>query len=220
MTDDSRASQSREFGTRLVLVRHGHALNSEKRCVGHTDLPLSPDGEHAFRELVKDGAALRAIASNGGLRIVSSDLMRAVASARIIAEVAARDVEYDARLREMNFGEWDGRTWDEIGSVDGARLQAWMDDWVNVPAPRGEGPRDVAARAASWLEAILDPPRDAARTVIAVAHAGWIRAVIAQLTHHPLERMFELPADHARATLVHLSPAGNEIIASNVERLA
>jgi broad specificity phosphatase PhoE len=208
-----------EPATRLVLIRHGHAVNSEKRCIGHTDLALSPAGEGDIRALLRDATELRAAAVEGRVRVVSSDLARAVDSARIVAGELGCDVELDARLREMNFGEWDGRTWDDIGSTDAVRLQSWMDDWVNVPAPHGEGLRDVAARAASWLASVLDGPHGGSRTIVIVAHAGWIRPTIAQLTGHPLARMFELPVDHARATIVDVTPTGNKIVASNVGHL-
>jgi alpha-ribazole phosphatase len=197
--------------TRLVFVRHGKALGAEHRCIGHTDLALSPDGAIAIRELAMS-------TQSRDMRIVSSDLCRAVESANVIADAFDCAVDTDPRLREMNFGRWDGRRWADIERDDADRLQAWMRRWTDVAPPDGESAADLATRATNWLTETLAaaPPDD---RIIVVSHAGWIRAALTHLFRRDLARMFEIPVEHARATIVEASASGCVLLAANSSTL-
>ena len=183
--------------TRLVLIRHGEAAGVSGRCIGHTDVPLSYAGAIAVREL---GAAMRK-STTVPARMVSSDLARCVASAEILAAALGIPFATDPRLREVSFGEWDGKMWDELERVDGTRLNAWMSDWTTVAPPGGESILDLLVR----VRAVLDEWRSIEESIIAVTHAGWIRAAIATLRDAPITGFFEVPADHAKATIVDLA---------------
>jgi glucosyl-3-phosphoglycerate phosphatase len=196
--------------TRIAFVRHGRAIVAENLCIGHTDVPLSPEGADAVRALVAcpPEPSLR--------RVISSDLRRASESATIIADAFGRDIHCDRRLREMNFGEWDGRSWTDIERDDGPRFLDWMDRWVDLAAPGGESAADVALRADEW---IAETPMKSDDSIIVVSHAGWIRAVLCRMLGRDLARMFEIPIDYARATIVEVTPAGSAIVAANVAAL-
>lgn len=203
----------------LVFVRHGRANGTHGRCIGHTDVPLSAAGARAMRALAASSPALGdAHDAITPVRIMSSDLQRAAASAGLLAQPWDLVIEHDARLREMHFGVWDGRPWSVIEAEDGARLRAWMRHWVTTRTPCGEGVRDVARRAASWLDERCRSSSGAGRTIIVVSHAGWIRAALCRLLHRPLRQMFELPADHAHATIVALGPHRAHVVAWNAAR--
>ena len=111
-------------------------------------------------------------------------------------------VETDRRLREMDFGDWDGRPWSEVKESDEAFFRRWKDSWWHRPPPGGESVGDVARRAESWLTEILDCP---GRTVVAVAHGGTIRTALCHALGVPLERVFHLRLDHGLVS-------GNEIV--------
>ncbi len=195
--------------TRLAFVRHGRAIVADNLCIGHTDVPLSPEGVDAIRALAKRVGAR-------SVRIVSSDLRRATESAAIIGVAYGCEVHRDARLREMNFGEWDGRSWTDIERDDPNRLRDWMERWADLAPPGGESAADVSHRAVEWIAEILATPDE---SIIVVSHAGWIRAALCQLLGRDLARMFELPVDHARATIVDVTRAGCTVIAANVSTL-
>lgn len=116
---------------RLVLVRHGVAEGQEGRAVGHTDPPLSEQGR-------ADIAALLACGHERPALLLSSDLRRAYQSAEILAAHWGLRVFTDARLREINFGEWENRRWRDVERDDGARLGQWMRHWTRRRAPGGE----------------------------------------------------------------------------------
>lgn len=200
-----------------MLVRHGQALDVDGRCIGHTDVPLSPEGAAAIRQLVARRTGSPSIGGGETAFVFSSDLARARESARLVAEAIGVGVTTDARLREMNFGEWDGRRWSDVEAADGVRLHSWMERWTEASTPQGETLGDVARRAAAWLAEHIMAPAGEWRTVIVVAHAGWIRAAVSQLTGHSLAKIFDIPIDHAHATIIDVGASGNHLLASNVD---
>jgi broad specificity phosphatase PhoE len=194
--------------TRIAFVRHGRANVADNLCIGHTDVPLSTEGADAIRALVTGTALQDAF-------VTSSDLRRATESAAIIAEAFGCEVHRDRRLREMHFGNWDGRSWAQIERDDDARFRDWMERWVDVAPPGGESASDVARRASEWMTGALS----GAEQIVVVSHAGWIRAALCHLLGRELRGMFELPVDYAHATIVDVTTAGTTIVAANVATL-
>ena len=191
----------------LYLVRHGAAEGCEGRCVGRTDAALSRAGAaplHALRDGWREAPG----------RVIASPLARARESAAVLAERWSLHVEAEPRLAEMDFGEWDGRTWDDIEQADGGRLAEWMSAWVSVPAPGGESFADVVARVSEWAGEL---PR--AESTLVVAHAGSIRALLCTLLELPLDAAFRLRVDHARVSAVRLGSRGCELLFLNADHV-
>lgn len=191
----------------LYLVRHGAAEGAEGRCVGRTDAALSPAGAaplHALRDGWREAPG----------RVIASPLARARESAAVLAERWSLPLELDPRLAEMDFGEWDGRTWDDIERADGGRLAEWMSAWVSVPAPGGETFSDVVARVSEWAGEL---PR--AQSTLVVAHAGSIRALLCTLLELPLDAAFRLRVDHARVSAVRLGSRECELLFLNADHV-
>ena len=99
----------------LTLIRHGPTeWNETRRFQGRTDLPLSALGRAHAR------AIATALARRRRSKVYSSDLVRARESNGAPIAEASRGVPLvdDARLREFDFGRWEGLTWDEIVALD------------------------------------------------------------------------------------------------------
>lgn len=180
---------------RLVFVRHGVASSVEGRCIGHTDVPLSAAGADSVRVLQLGEFKVSAI--------VCSDLRRARESADIIASSISLEPTNDARLREMNFGEWDGREWSELQRSDGDRLGRWMENWRHASPPAGESVDEIVGRVSECLRDIRErfqtDDNQEAQTVVVVAHAGSIRAALCLLREVPVDQMFDIDVPHATA---------------------
>jgi len=177
----------------LYLVRHGAAEDAAGRCVGHCDIALSAAG----------AAAIERVAMHlppAPDRVVASDLARARASASLLAGRWGRTVTADPRLREMHFGEWDGLAWTEIEQRDPDRLAAWMADWVRIRAPGGESFEDVVARAQEWFAELQASAGD--ETVVVVAHAGAIRALLCIWLAAPLDWAFRFRVEPASVSIL------------------
>lgn len=196
--------------TRILLVRHGAAAGAEGIAVGQVDLPISAAGAESIRRLAATWAGAEPD------RLLSSDLARASASAEILNERWRLDVEIDPRLREMDFGDWDGRPFREIREAEGAVFDRWMDSWWRRPAPGGESLGDVACRAQSWFEDVLASARG--QTVVAVAHGGTIRTTVSHVLGAPLEKVFHLRLDHGLVSGLVTSRRGVEVQFVNAGR--
>ena len=195
--------------THVFLVRHGLAERGGGCAVGHLDPPLSDEGAASVRRLAASWQGPPPDA------VFASDLRRASETARLLAEawgLSVEAVEADARLREMSFGEWEGRPWKEIETADAARFAAWSGSWWSARAPGGEGYPDLASRVQDWLTDLLAGPPG--RTVVAVAHDGSIRALLAQAGDLPREKIFHLQLDHAHVSGIF----GNKVLFVNAAR--
>lgn len=168
----------------LCLIRHPKTVNpGEPRCAGQTDVELEPGWEAALEK------ALPALRKEKPQVILSSDLPRAVQPARWLAKKLEVPFEQDARWREISFGQWEGKPWSEIEVEDGERCRKWMDHYVTTRPPGGETLEEFAARAGDWLDRVLE--RDEQRG-LAVAHAGWMRAVWCRVAGGALHHAFQL----------------------------
>ncbi|MEO6834804.1 MAG: histidine phosphatase family protein, partial [Candidatus Tumulicola sp.] len=157
----------------LTLVRHGATTwNATGRFQGRTDVELSPEGREQAQAI-----ALR-LSHERIDCIYSSDLVRANETARIVAAPHGLAVTTDERLREFDFGEWEGSTWDEI-VVARPHLRDLGATAANRYAPEGgETFDDVQARVRSFLDDLR--ARDAGHAVV-VTHAGPLHAALAVL---------------------------------------
>ena len=185
----------------LHFVRHGRAQDVDGRCIGHTDRAVSEAGEAEIEALAR-------LLDPHDLPCFSSDLIRARESAD---RLTTGSVTLEPRLREMNFGEWEGRTWSELEQADSRRMREWMAEWTTIRAPGGESFADVVDRVRSWLHEL---PRDTSRHLV-VAHAGSIRAAAVVLLDLPASRAFSLQVDHAHVSTFAISAHGATLAAWN-----
>lgn len=117
-------------------------------------------------------AALRSALPEDAL-LLTSDLQRAIATADAIARTTWRRRPPDPALREQNFGDWDGASYDALPEREAA---AFWENPAEVAPPGGESFSDVCARVGR----AVDRFRQGSETdVVAVAHAGAIRAALA-----------------------------------------
>jgi len=154
--------------TRFLLARHGQSTwNADGRWQGHADPPLSELGE---RQAADAAVVLQRPASGIAVdRMWASTLQRARRTAQIIATDLALEVAVDARLQEVDAGEWTGLTRVEIEAN-------WPGYLAEHRRPPGfETHEHLAARALEALREIAAASGDA--TVLVVTHGGVIGAV-------------------------------------------
>jgi broad specificity phosphatase PhoE len=152
----------------LFLVRHGQTdWNAERRWQGHADQPLNDAGRAEARALSE------AFRGRGLTRIYSSDLTRARETADVVGAVVGVPVELDARLREVDVGEWSGLTPAEVEEryPEGLRRRrAGRTGW--------EAGEQFEALGERVLAAVSDiAARHPEESVLVVSHGGPIRAV-------------------------------------------
>ena len=132
----------------LILTRHGMTTAPDVMLGGQLDVPLSDQGRQEARRLAERMRGIRVD------RLISSPMQRALETAQTIAE--GRPIEVDERLRELDYGRWEGLTHAEIQARDFDLWAAWEKDPAATHSPQGECGDDVAARAAELLRSLLD----------------------------------------------------------------
>jgi broad specificity phosphatase PhoE len=156
---------------RVVVLRHGRTGHNLRHLwQGQLDIPLDEAGARQARAVGRVLAALEPAA------VVSSDLIRASATAEIVAAAAGLPVTLDKRLREVNAGRWQGLDRDEITAAgDGEVLAAWRRG-EDVPLGGAERPSELGRRGAEALlehAAALD-----GGTLVVVAHGALLRVAV------------------------------------------
>ncbi|WPB57501.1 histidine phosphatase family protein [Xylophilus sp. GOD-11R] len=151
------------------LVRHARPIVDCGICYGHLDVAADP----VATALVAQDLAGRVPA---GWSLVSSPLRRCRQLAEAIARLRpALALSEDAALAEMNFGTWEGRSWQDIGA---AAIDAWTRDFAHLAPGGGESVTTFMARVAAVLRSPVAGDR------VWITHAGVMRAaeLIAQGT--------------------------------------
>lgn len=163
----------------IYLIRHTKVDVEQGVCYGQKDVALAASYPEEL-ELVKDN--LKGIDFD---LIFSSPLSRA----KILATDLFGDKPItDNRLMELNFGDWEGKAWDEIKDP---LLPAWMEDFVNKKCSNGESFILLRDRVLEfWNEVKL---KDCNRIAI-FTHGGVIRTINAIENNIKLEDSFNEPA--------------------------
>lgn len=143
----------------IYLLRHPRPAVDEGICYGALDLDLAEPVEPTV-ERIKALLPSR-------YTIYSSPLKRALQVAEKLG-----DPIVDSRLREMDFGEWEGKDYSAI--ADG--VEEWARDVFGFRPPNGESAREMADRVRAFLRSATET-----RPMLVVAHAGPIRAIITEL---------------------------------------
>ncbi len=165
--------------TTLIVVRHGQTKwNCELRFQGQSDSPLSELGECQARAL---GARLGALPIEA---LYSSDLGRALRTAQVIAEITGHNVIVDQRLRERNFGIFEGLTIEEIEARHPEVLALWRTRDPQYRIPGGENAEEIHQRMVSCLNELAD--RHSGETVAAVSHGLALDAFYRHVAGIPL----------------------------------
>jgi alpha-ribazole phosphatase len=149
---------------KLWLVRHAQPLIESGICYGRLD--VAADAGASAECAQKLAAQLPS-----GTRVITSPLQRCEQLAHVLLGLRPDlTCKTDTRLAEMDFGEWEGRAWQEI---DRAELQAWTDDFAHYAVGgHGESVTAFMARVAAAFDALQDQP-----DTLWITHAGVIRAV-------------------------------------------
>lgn len=172
-------------GAVILAARHAAVVEEWRgRCYGRTDVTVDVTDEEAAR-LVMDGLS-------GAFEAVwSSPLARCHGPARLVADALGLEHRVDVRLRELDHGSFEGRTWDEIHASEPAALARWGERWIEEGPPGGESARDLERRVAAWADELGPGTRH-----LLIAHAGPVRALRVRRAGITWEEAMGLPVPH------------------------
>lgn len=169
----------------LILVRHGETVHNVNRITqGWSDSDLSERGREQVLRLAQRLHELKPTA------LYSSDLGRAMSTARAISDATGLEIVPLEELREMNYGRWEGRAFTDIRVEDEDLYRRWISD-EDCPCPEGESHADVRRRLLRAFERV-----NSERAVL-VAHGTAIRIGATALLNLPLLSAMRFAQDNA-----------------------
>lgn len=187
--------------TLIDLLRHGEPLGGAK-FRGYTDDPLSETGWTQMRAAVQGESPWQVV--------VSSPLLRCAEFAAELAERAGIPLETEADFKEIGFGEWEGRTAEELMQSAPDCLDLFWRDPARYTPPGGEALAAFAARVtASWSDTLA---RHAGKKILLVAHGGVNRVILCHVLQIPLQNMFRLQVPFAGMSRIRILGGGAEAL--------
>jgi broad specificity phosphatase PhoE len=182
---------------RIVLVRHGQTdWNVAGRTQGWNDQPLNAEGQ---KQAKLAGDYLRS--RFAGARVWSSDLSRCVQTAATIGAPVTKSPE----LRELKFGQWEGRLWTELHRESPELAAKFVAGDPAFRAPGGEALGELVERARRFVEA-SGVVRAEGDTVL-VSHGGTLRCLIVALLGLPAESVGRFHCGNASVSVIASTPA-------------
>lgn len=162
----------------LWLARHGRtSWNKERRYQGHSDMALLDNEASGLRALEQE------LAGVSFTSIYCSDLLRCRQTLARIRPDLAGQANYDSRLREMNFGRWEGQTYEMLKADP--HYRAWIEDPQSVIPPEGEAwkrfERRVAEMIQEWAIIAARADDDEKPRILAITHGGVISLIASLL---------------------------------------
>ena len=170
--------------TKIILIRHGESLgNAKKMLLGHTDLDLT---ELGYRQAEATAKALEGEKIDA---VYSSDLLRAMNTAKPNAALRGLEVIPDVELREIYLGDWEGRSVEDVMEQYGrdTYLNDWVANYGTFVMPGGESTWECGERFLREVKRIAEA--NEGKTVLIVAHGAVIRSFFANILGHTPENM-------------------------------
>lgn len=158
----------------IYLVRHTETVAPKGICYGQADVDIKEPYAPIFEE-IKTQLPTNAI-------VYSSPLIRC----KKMAEFFSESIIFDARLKEMNFGNWELKAWNDIPLEE---INPWMDNFVTVRVPNGESFEDLYQRAIEFYSELLQKKED---KMILFCHDGTIRSILSHYHQTQLKDAFSL----------------------------
>jgi len=192
----------------LYLLRHGPSAAPPGYLLGSTDVPLSAgNGLSRLHSLI--APYLQQIE-----QWYCSPLLRARQTAAYLHEhgCCISQPVYDNRLREIDFGSWELRSFADIAAADPARVAAWQEQYMNFAFPAGESVQAFISR----VKAMLATLSTCSGSIGIVTHGGVIRTLICLALGLPPSNYLLFDVQPASLTIIELFSSGGVLRGLNL----
>ena len=178
-------------------MRHAETIwHAENKYAGHKDIPLTELGHSQAQELIKWAVEIHPTV------IYSSDLIRAIDTARPLGDALGIETKIDNRLREVNFGEIEGLTQLEMKEKYPELYENYLITPANVQMPGGESGKTALERAWPAVTEIINHNND--QDIILVSHGTLIRLIACELLGIELNKYRQIFPDIANAAKISI----------------
>jgi len=184
--------------TKLFLIRHGETqANLEQRYQGQGNSALS---ELGIREAKDLAAALKSEAFSA---VYSSDLVRSLETAKIIAREHKLTPTALPGLKERFYGKWEGLTFDEIKKKYAKTYESWLEAPAKTKIPGAETLEELQQRGVRAVEQIIKRNED--KTVCVVGHGGLNRVILFHYMNLDLNNFWRIRQDNCCINIIEFS---------------
>lgn len=178
----------------VYVIRHTRVNVPEGMCYGQADVGLANTFETETGELQSKLPLFFDC-------VYSSSLSRCTRLAKVFSPTFIPD----DRLKEMHFGKWERKQWNQIPESE---IHNWYQDFVHTMAPEGENFKAVYQRLCAFMNDLrLHANND---NILLVCHGGIIRSIWCYLLQIPLENAFKIPVGFSEVLHFHLGKTQNE----------
>ena len=162
----------------LYLIRHTNVDVEPGNCCGQSDVGVAPTFQ-----VEKDNLAekLKAVEFD---KIYSSPLFRCKILAKALFNEA--DIILDGRLKELNFGDWELKTWNDIYNSEEGKI--WMDNYQTLSTLNGESYPEMVKRVSEFYADLIEEEHE---NVAVFTHAGVIRIFKSIINKTIIDVLFE-----------------------------
>jgi len=160
----------------IYLVRHTKVDISQGVCYGKSDVPVAPTFIEESQKILEK---FKGITIN---TVYSSPMSRCTQ----LANIFTSNYIIDNRLIELDFGDWEGKTWEEIYQT--AYGKKWMNNYLELPTLRGETYQKLYDRVTSFIKEM-----DKINNCLIITHAGVMRAFMSYFKQIPIKETFKIP---------------------------
>ena len=177
---------------KIILIRHGESNgNAQGRFCGFKDVALTEKGVWQAERLAYRLKGLQLD------KVYCSDLKRARYTAEIIFKSRGIEIISSSNLREMNFGIWEGHTFEEIKEKNeyGEEFISWLKNPNAIPTiPQGESFIDFKNRIINELDRILKEHHKLStdKPIAIVSHGGAIRIILCNVLNLDMKYMWKI----------------------------
>ena len=171
--------------TEIIIIRHGETeWNKTGRFQGHSDVPLSAEGR-AQAAMLGENLAVDHVDM-----IYASDLTRAMETAAPLAQRFGLEVISDPQLRELNFGAWEGRNFNDVNAENPNAMKNFYTDPERANIPESEPFPEFQRRIAGRVREIVAQERG--KRIVIVSHGASIRILLADILSMPIRSIWHL----------------------------
>lgn len=179
---------------KLFFIRHGQTdWNVNDKIQGSCDTELNDEGVLQAEELSQNILKQDYMLS----KIYSSPQKRAVQTAKILSTATNVKYELHEGLEEINLGEWEGLSWDEVKRRYPTEYNEWYSNRRYTKPPKGESYQDMLQRVLASIHKINLENTD---NVAIVTHNAVIMCLQCYLTNTPFEKMIKFKAENSSIT--------------------
>jgi alpha-ribazole phosphatase len=174
--------------------------NLTHRFQGQSDIPLNETGTNQVKALGEH------LAKEEFDHIYSSDLKRAFQTAKSVAKFQKCPLEKEPRLRELNFGQWEGLTYQQIKQRDPKALTDWLEIPTEISPPGGESLAMLTGRVQQVIEDIRRKHNQ--NRILLVAHGGPIQILLCLALELPNTSYWQFSIKQASLSELQYYPQG------------